>query len=285
MNSNRSQGPSVFEYLDYREYLRDFYSFQKSKMAAYSFRVFAQKAKLSSPNYLKLVMDGDRRITDKMLPQFIRGLSLNGVEAKYFNLMIRFNDSSDPLEKRGLLEKLVNLGNRALTQSHGLNPSQEQALNHWSNWVIRELTTLDGFRADSQWMAEALRGEVTPSQAEEGFELLLDSGLIEKGDNSYGPVEACIKTEDEVVSALIRNLHVQFIELGVKSLFRDPISEREFSGLTIALAESQIPKFKQKIKDFRQRMNLEFSQPGDNSERVFHMEVMFYPVTKRGEPC
>ena len=51
----------VFDYLNYRAFLRDYYVERKRK-GKVSFRSFSQRAGLKSPNYLKLVMDGERNL-------------------------------------------------------------------------------------------------------------------------------------------------------------------------------------------------------------------------------
>src|SRR5476649_2790081 len=92
--------PNLFDYFDYREYLHDYYLFHKKKNSAYSYRLFARKAKLGSPNYLKLVVDGKRRITDRTLYQFARGLSLSRDEEKYFRELVMYQEVSDRSEER-----------------------------------------------------------------------------------------------------------------------------------------------------------------------------------------
>ncbi len=84
--------PNLFDYFDYREYLQDYYQFHKKRNSSYSYRLFARKAKLGSPNYLKLVVDGKRRITDRTLFQFARGLGLNRDEEKYFRELVLYQE-------------------------------------------------------------------------------------------------------------------------------------------------------------------------------------------------
>ena len=86
--AREQSSPNLFDYFDYREYLHDFYQFHKKRNSSYSYRLFARKAKLGSPNYLKLVVDGKRRITDRTLCQFARGLGLNQDEEKYFRELV-----------------------------------------------------------------------------------------------------------------------------------------------------------------------------------------------------
>ena len=54
--------PSVYEYLDYRQFLRDHFAASKKAKPQYSFRYFSRRAGLSSSNFLKLVMDGKRNL-------------------------------------------------------------------------------------------------------------------------------------------------------------------------------------------------------------------------------
>ena len=76
--------PNLFDYFDYREYLHDYYLFHKKRKTQLTATVFSLvKRKSGSPNYLKLVVDGKRRITDRTLYQFARGLGLTRDEEKY----------------------------------------------------------------------------------------------------------------------------------------------------------------------------------------------------------
>ena len=60
-----TKGPEVFDYLDYRAFLRDHYLDKKQRQGL-SFRGFSKRAGLKSPNYLKLVIDGQRNLTEAM---------------------------------------------------------------------------------------------------------------------------------------------------------------------------------------------------------------------------
>ena len=60
----------VFDYLDYRAFLRDFYADMKRTGRGFAFRSFSRRARLVSPNHLKRVMDGDRNLTHEMAERF-----------------------------------------------------------------------------------------------------------------------------------------------------------------------------------------------------------------------
>jgi uncharacterized protein (TIGR02147 family) len=93
-----------------------------------------------------------------------------------------------------------------------------------------------------------------------------------------------ITTSDEISNLIVRHLQRQYIELGTVSLFHDPVSVREISGITLALRSEQIPVFKKMLKDFRRELNRQFSDStATSADHVYHLTTMFFPVTKAGE--
>jgi hypothetical protein len=64
------ESPKLGAYTDYRIFLRDFYEFKraqtKSSLRPYSYATFAASADIKSPNYLKLIIDGQRNLSREM---------------------------------------------------------------------------------------------------------------------------------------------------------------------------------------------------------------------------
>ena len=84
---------NVFDYNNYRQYLRDFYHEKKRNNPYYSYRLFSRLAGFKAPNLLKLVMDGDRNLTDESAAKFTRGLGLRGGDAQYFVTLVYMNQN------------------------------------------------------------------------------------------------------------------------------------------------------------------------------------------------
>src|SRR3569832_712791 len=91
--------PDVLQYSNYRTYLADYYEFKKAQSPIFSHRYFALKAGLSSPNYLKLVMDGKRNLTKKSQMKFATALGLKGLRVEFFENLVFFNQA-DALSER-----------------------------------------------------------------------------------------------------------------------------------------------------------------------------------------
>src|SRR5688572_12110626 len=92
--SSRSFDPDVFDFLDYRAYLAEFYR-RRKEHTAFSYRAFSMRAKLGSPNYLKLVIDAERNLTTQMARRFAAACSLKGQAAAFFAELVVFGQATE----------------------------------------------------------------------------------------------------------------------------------------------------------------------------------------------
>ena len=109
-NTQLPSGPQVSEYLDYRQFLQDFYLYKRSQtqnqLRPYTYSVFAASADIKSPNYLKMIIEGKRNLSDDMILKFAKALSLNKARTNEFRLLVLFNQATDPSERNVLLKQL-----------------------------------------------------------------------------------------------------------------------------------------------------------------------------------
>lgn len=277
-----SMRPNLFDYFDYRDFLQDFYHFHKKRNSAYSYRLFARKAKLGSPNYLKLVVDGKRRITDRTLYQFSRGLGLTRDEEKYFRELVMYQEVSDPDSKDQHLKALLKYQEKQRTPTP-LSEARSRALTDWHHLVIRELVATKGFKEDSLWITKRLGGKITEGQATESLELLQKLKLLRR--NSEGKLEQCeplLTSSGDVPAHLLRSLHRFYLRRALASIFSVPVEKREMSGLLLAIPANRVKEAKEEIKEFRKKLNRKYGMD-KNAEEVFFAGLYLFPVTQKAD--
>ncbi len=268
----------LYAYLDYREFLRDFYLAQKSRNKGYSYRVFAQKAKLASPNYLKLVIDKKRRITEKTMDAFIKGLTLNQAEANYFRALVAYKESTTSEQQNIFLDEILRLKRRA-TATTELQEDKYEILRRWHHWAIREMILLKDFAADPAFIAKKLSFLITSEEAKASLSLLESLEFYKKDEaGKYRLTEPLISTTDDISSKLIRDLHIQFMQLALNALIRLPVQKRMVQGVTIALPQEKIATVKNKIKTLCKEISEMFDENYQN-DQVFHLVVNFFPLS------
>jgi uncharacterized protein (TIGR02147 family) len=279
---DNSTTPNLFDYFDYREYLHDYYLFHKKRNSAYSYRLFARKAKLGSPNYLKLVVDGKRRITDRTLFQFARGLGLNRDEEKYFRELVMYQEVSDPDSKELHLRSLLKYQEKQRTPAP-LKGDKIKFLLDWHHAVVRELVATKDFVEDPAWISKRLANKITESQAKESLELLLRLQILRRNEsNQIEQSEPLLTTTDEVPSHVLRNLHRTYLRKAINSIFSISVDKRELSGLVLAIPNNRLKEAKEEIKEFRKKMNRKFGLDR-SADEVYVVGMQLFPVTHRGD--
>src|SRR5258706_11898436 len=125
----------IFTYDNYRSFLRDHYQEKKRQSKSYSFRYFAKKAGLDSPNYYKLVMDGQRNLTHRNIRKFSKGLGLSDRETLFFENLVLQNQSKEPEEKEFYTKNLELV--RAQDERALLSHDKHLVLTQWYPLAIK----------------------------------------------------------------------------------------------------------------------------------------------------
>jgi uncharacterized protein (TIGR02147 family) len=272
----------VFGYLDYRSFLRDYYIEQKARGRGFSYRVFSRYAGLRSPNYLKLVIDGERNLTEKMALTFARACELAGEESDYFIDLVAFNQATGATESAKRYAKLTGL--RRYRKAHKLELAQEAYHSKWYYPAIRELAARSDFVEDAAWIARTLRPKIRPREAKKALDVLIELGLLTRNeDGSIAQSEPIVSSGAETRNVYMVNYHRAMLERASHSMDEFPGAERDISSLTLCIGKGGLERIKQRIQRFRREL-LELSALEDDPEQVVQVNFQLFPLsTKRGE--
>lgn len=272
---------SVYGYTDFRMYLRDFYAFRKDGSHGYSFRAFSKSAGFTSPNILKLVIEGDRNISPDATQKFIKALGLKGQMAEYFATLVRMNQAKSDADKEyyfAILQKLTPQAKR-----RDLSAESLKYLSHWLFPVIREMVALKDFRDDPYWISRRIIGNATTAEIGQALQFLIKEGFIEKIDGTFVAKDNMVLTSDEVRSLAIRNYHRQMLDQAKESLDTLAIEDREFGAVTFVLPEQAMAELKYKMKVFRRDLHAWAMQVAEEQggEIVVQINAQMYPHTRK----
>ena len=275
------QPPEVFRYLDYRAYLRDFYEHKKAGPRSFSYRAFSRRAGLKSPNYLKLVMDGDRNLTAPMAGNFADGCGLTGEAKAYFGDLVAFNQATTGPERNAAYDRLKSHRRYRTVQRLELAHAAYHA--SWYVPAIRELACRADFKAEAAWVAARLRPRITLSQAERGLRILRElSMLIQNDDGRWVQTEALVSTGPETIGVHIGNYHRTMMRQAAEAIDEFPPAQRDISSLTLCLGEDKLAEVKARIVRFRREL-LELSVEDPNPRQVVQVNFQLFPLSDAAE--
>lgn len=269
----------VFEYLDYRAFLHDYYIEQKRRGRGFSYRAFSRAAGLRSPNYLKMVIDGDRNLTESMAGRFAKGCRLEGEEAEYFCDLIAFNQAKTATERAERYARLT--GFRRYRRAHRLEMAQDAYHSKWYLPAIRELAARADFDEDPAWIAARLRPRITKREAKRALETLLELGLLSRDEQGgVAQAEPLVSTGPEAMGVHIVSYHRAMLERASSSLDLFSGADRDISSLTLCLGPGGLENVKARILRFRREL-LELSALEDDPQQVVQINFQLFPLSSQ----
>lgn len=269
--------PNIFNYIDYREYLEDFYNEQKRQNRAFSFQYFANRAGFKSKSFIKSVIDGNKNLTTDSIEKLNNVLKLPDKSFSYFNDLIAFNQSKSVQERNFHFEKLSLYNKRSSTRTV-LN-QQYEIYSKWYYNALREIVTAVDFNEDYDALGKMLKPAISARKAREAVKLLSKLEFIEKKENRYIQCHPVITTGDEVRSLAVSNFHIQNLALAIGSIETVSSSNRDISCLVLGLSSEGFDRVKDEIQKFRKKL-LDIAAAEKNIHRVYHVNFQALPVSE-----
>jgi uncharacterized protein (TIGR02147 family) len=279
--------PRLNAYTDYRTYLRDFYDYKraltKTALRPYSYATFAAAADIRSPNYLKLIIDGQRNLSLEMARKFGKALGLGKDEADEFTALVEYTQASEPLERNRCLKVLSDFRVRQQLKSGEINAETWEKVPGWVTWVLYALTDQKSVRFETESLFGLMRGKARPDEIRRSLERLLTSGELVKNTETgeIGKGRELMSGSENVPVELVRKLQAELIYLGLESLFQDQPQDREFGAQTMALTEDEFEVLKFELRQFRKRWakDVGVARKVTKGHRVFQLNIQLFPVT------
>jgi uncharacterized protein (TIGR02147 family) len=268
----------VYDFLDYRAYLRAYYEAAKRTQRSFSFRSFSKLAGLRSPNFLKLVIEGERNLGADSVPRFCVALGLEGPEAEFFADLVAFNQAASLADKNRAFERIS--ASRRFRAARRIDGDLFAYLSHWYNPAIRELAGRADFSEDPRWIASHVRPRISPTEAAEAMRLLFALGLLVR-DPSSGRVlrgEPTLTTEHEVRSLGAAAFHRQMMERAAESLETVPSALRDLAALTVCISPETAVRVKERIHQFREALT-ELCDSDTAGAVVYQLNVQWFPLS------
>lgn len=273
------QKKRIFEFDNYRTYLRYFYETSKEENAKFSLRYFSNLAGFKSHSVLRQVIEGQRNISVSSIAKFIKALKLNKEESEFFRNLVMFNQASTSEEKQKLAEIILN--NRGYKLFHSpLKAAQYNYFSHWYFIVIREMVGLPGFKDDPEWIAKQISPAIPVRDVKIALEELFNLGLIVRdGNGRVSQSEAHLETPDEVISASFANCHKELLKRASESIDRIPRQMRDISGVTFGMSEATVKLIKEKIHTFRKEI-VEIASHDQDPNAVYQLNLQLFPLAR-----
>ncbi len=280
--------PHIHDYTDYRKYLKDMYEFRKltesTGMRAYSYSHFSAAADIKSPNYLKLIIEGKRNLSDDMISRFARALRLEKQQGEEFKALVLYGQADEPVERNKYLKDLAEI--RADQENASDADKQKwEKVPGWIGWVLYAMMDQKNTGIEPEQLQKLFRAKASVQEVRDSLQKLIAAGEIVT-DETTGELKRpreLIDTPQDLPVALIRRLQTELIYLGIESLFRDSPKDREFGALTVALTQEEFEQTRFELRQLRKRIHKDVTvkRQASKGDRVYQLNIQLFPVTEK----
>lgn len=273
---------NIYSYNNYREYLKDFYSFKKEQRSGFTYARFSVDAKLGSPNYFKLIADGDKNLTSANIIKFTTALELSEIESDYFEALVNFNQAKDALEKEYYQKRVERIKNSMSSEAINQKKLEEfefESISNWTYHAVMILTNLSDFRESPKWIAKKLYGLVSEEEAANIISRLMTLGLL-KYDENGRLIQSFkqLKTSPELKKIGARLFYEGMFKRAIESFSLDSASERELGAYMVGISEDQLPEIRRRVREFLSELN-NFAMENPNPDRVYSFMFAGVPLS------
>lgn len=268
---------SIYNYLDYRQWLKALFNKKKKESPHFSYRLLGGKVKLD-PSFLAKVLSGKRDLSSKSVEAFSDYFELTQNERAYFQKLLSFSKAKEEGERQGIFDELLRLRE---TSTRTIVADQYEFYSKWYYSVVRNLLQFYRFDGkDYRALGKQLSPPITALQARNSIELLSKLHLIElNSDGYYELTELAVTTGAEWDSLAIRKYHQNNIQLGSEAIDRFPKDERDISGVTMNIGKDDLPRIREMVTRFREEL-IQYVNSSATPESVYHLNMQFFPFSR-----
>ena len=267
----------ITEYQDYREYMRDFYA-ERKRNSYFTWRKFASLAGFASSAYLKLVSDGQTTLSKPGIPKVARAMGLEGFDYTYFTLLVKFGNAKNDDEKEAALSELeheARMNKIRIVDADAFRYYETPACP-----IIRELAPIMP-RATFGEIASKIRQGVTAAEVREILQFLVNANLLQKNaDGTYEQTQKTVRGSKEAIPLAIRTMNRKMSELAVRSIIKDSVEERNFSGITMGIDKPTYDRISKETDIFCKKI-VDIANECQAIDQVYQMNLQIFPLTDK----
>jgi uncharacterized protein (TIGR02147 family) len=272
---------TLFEYMDYREFLRDLIEAFKMENPAYSMRAFAAKL-ACNPGQFNRILKGERNLLPAHIVEIGTIAKFSKKEKRFFELLVSYNHAKKQTEREYFYDQMQQFRNANVKQ---VSSEQYLLYSHWYYLVIRELLSIvncdDQSEDQCKRFSKLLDPSISISEMKDAFETMLRIGVIEKkADGRIAPAERFTASGGEVPQVIVNRFLLEFTDLARRALDIVPRNKRRFSTLTFSASQQGFQKISERIDEFRREILGIIEEDQNELDRVYHLNFHLFPVSK-----
>lgn len=273
---------SVFEFQTASAYLSYELDARIRSNPRYSLRAFAKQLGLS-PGELSEILRGKRSLSLKAGQKVARAMEMSPAEFRQLLALAAAQSEARAL-KGDAMAVLASPLKVEWRKAYNLDEDRFRLLGDWWCFSILNLSECVGFTWDADYISSRLG--ISAFDARQAMERLERLQLVEM--TPAGGIKVShdfIEHVTEIPSTAIRRYHRSLLEKAIASLDEQSMSERDITGIGMAIDPRDLPAIKSEIAEFQDRLMAKYARTVGTGRRrrvakdVYQLEMALYRLT------
>lgn len=266
--------PSVFDYLDYVKYIREYYEARHAVDRWFSYRFIQSKTGID-PGYLFKVFLGKKPLPQKKISALAKVFGLAKRETEYFTMLVLYGRAKSNETIRRYFEQMLSFSE---VTTRTVTVKEYAYYAKWYHAAIRHLLSCTDFKGDYKSLAKMTVPPISESEAKKAIALLCSLGFVKKDqDGVFRVTDRFLTTGNDWQSIAVRRFQRDTIMLAHQALDKVDKDVRDISTATVTLSAEGFAEARERILQFRHDM-LELAGRQENPAGVYHINIQMIPI-------
>lgn len=261
---------------DYKTILKEELAARCRQNPRYSLRAFARDLKLA-PSRLSEILNGKQGLSRAAATKVANALGYGPGETERFCDLV---ESVHARSKRDRETAKVRLKKHVMpSEVYQLQLDAFKAISDWYHFGILELTEIEGFKADSKWIAKRLG--ISEFEVQLALDRLSRLGLVTLKDETLAVTYETGNVPDDIPSDCKNKFHSQILEKARDALWMQSVDEREVGSVILAIDKDMLPDAKKAIRDFQHKFCKKMTSEAEAKDGLYCLSMQFFELGER----
>lgn len=268
--------PKIYKYNDIIIFLNDLFVFLKTKDKK-SLRDIAKELKVAS-GLLPMVLNRKRNLTETVLKSILKRYKYNKKEIEFAVNLRTIGYSSKFEEKKSSINKINKLKNY-----RDFNQKEFELYKYLSEWyfvAIKEMTELQDFQEDVEWIQKRLAYNLNQKEIEKALKFLKKQNILVYKNNKLTAAQKDMQCEEGIYKLSLGGFHKQILNLAANAIDSIDRDKRRLLGHTLKINNKQIDQVHGILNEAFEKLK-KISSTSELDEDVYHIELISIPITKK----
>lgn len=269
--------PSVYDYLDVKQFLSDYREIRKSFDHGFTHTYICYAlGQTKSKGYFTNVVKGRVKIGPTLVERFVDLLEFDKNEADYFRFLVLYSQCAELDERERLLKELV------IRNRNSCVALSDKATPYYENWrysVIRALLDIVDFDGDDlQFLIDKLLFKITKREIAKALAILEDTGLTYWNEEGYlKPTDSTVTPSSAIHRELLIQNQIHQFGFSQEIMLNPRARPQKVTTMTLSISEATYNDMKERIDTLKAEIRSLARNEQGPAERLYQLNIHLFP--------